>query len=642
LAGNDNYRCDSTLVTLGAGVLGVGVLIDLEGADVYRSYHISQGAGFFGVGVLGDYDGWDDYRAGYFVQGSGQVGVGWLYDGAGNDIYTIDTWGQGFGSMFGFGILDDMDGADTYRAGGRYFHHPLRPEDSRSFAQGFGMGFRPHGSGGIGFLYDKAGNDFYNAEVYAQGTSYWYSLGMLLDRAGQDFYDAAQYSQGAGIHLSVGALIDQNGEDHYYSKFGPAQGEGHDLAVGVLVDNKGNDTYMTSGGQGIGLTNSVGVFIDGEGNDTYTTTEPQFGQGSVRDARGFSGIGIFLDLEGFDYYPRDYASGDSIDWIQRYWGAGVDLPRNVITPEEAVPEVVIQPEDTLRPIKDIFHDASLWEVTENRLKVRTARKALILKGMEAIDYVFSDEMDTDDGLKLRAIEELFKEYPDSAASRLMTRLTDPNKYVRGNAIYFLGILKWDDAVPQLLELLGDKEYEKNWTGIIWALGQIGDPSNLEAVIPFLSSPNERRRIYTAVALGQMNGFLAVDPLIGALDDSMFTVRSAASNSLASIGLEAISPLIDDIIVGDMSALKISTLGRAYSKAENDSAKAAHHYTKKIRNAVAQYLNFDDPRVRLETANALNGLHDKKSIKLIRQRYAIEQHPLVKPALARMVEKFEDD
>jgi len=642
LAGNDNYRSDSTFVSLGAGVLGIGVLIDLEGHDVYRSYHISQGAGFFGIGILADYSGWDDYRAGYFAQGSGQVGVGWLFDGGGNDIYTLDTWGQGFGSMFGFGISDDMGGSDTYRAGGRYFHHPLRPEDSRSFAQGFGMGFRPRGSGGIGFLYDKAGNDFYNAEVYAQGTSYWYSLGMLLDRAGQDFYNAAQYSQGAGIHLSVGALIDQAGEDHYYSKFGPAQGEGHDLAVGVLIDNKGNDTYMTTGGQGIGLTNSVGIFIDGEGNDTYTTIEPEFGQGSVRAARGFSGAGIFLDLEGFDHYPRDYASGDRIDWIQQDWGVGIDLPRDVITPEEAEPEVVIQPADTLRPVKDIFHDASLWEVTENRLKVRTARKALILKGMDAIEYVFAEKMGTDDGLEQRAIEDLFRAYPDSAAIRLNARITNPDKYIRGNTIYFIGLLKRKEAVPQLLELLQNNEYEKNWTGVIWALGEIGDPSNVVIITPHLTSPKERRRIYTAVALGKMKSFLAIDPLIRALDDSVFTVRSAASYSMASFGIDAISPLIDDMEDGHSSALKIATLGKTFDKAEQDSAKAARKHVKAVRTTISKYLDSADPRVRLETAIALNRLHDKASQELIRKCCTIEDHPLVKPALARMVKEFDDD
>ncbi len=639
LAGNDTYRSDSTLATLGTGILGIGVMIDLKGHDIYQSYHLSQGAGFFGIGILSDRDGWDTYRAGYFTQGAGQVGVGWLSDNAGNDVYTIDAWGQGFGSMFGFGIQADFSGSDTYRAGGRYFHHPLRPEDSRSFAQGFGMGFRPRGSGGIGLLYDREGNDFYNAEVFAQGTSYWYSVGMLLDRAGQDFYNAAQYSQGAGIHLAVGALIDEEGEDHYYSKFGPAQGEGHDYAVGVLIDYLGNDTYMVSGGQGIGLTNSVGIFIDGEGNDVYSTTEPGFGQGSARVGRSWSGTGIFLDLEGSDSYPDKMPGGDSLNWIQRDWGIGIDLPRDVIYPEDEVPEVVIQPEDTLRPIEDIFHDASLWEVSENRLKVRTAREALKLKEMDAVNYVFDNHLDTDNGLELRAIRALFEEYPDSVEERLIESITDTNRAIRGNAIYFLGILKLQNAVPYLLDLLEDKKSEKNWNGAIWALGWIADSTVVENVLPHLESDSEKRRINSAVALGKLKNTQAIEPLIGAFDDSIFTVRSAAVIALTTIGEPAFNKVLHHISNSESpNPLLVVTLGKIFEKIRKENVKKSEKIAKKMRKIAVLNINVTDPRLRFEVINLLARIGDKKSLKAIRSREPLEVHPLVKPAIERALGK----
>ena len=94
-------------------------------------------------------------------------------------------------------------------------------------ALGFAIGARPRAGGGIGVLYDRSGNDFYNAEIYAQGTSYWYSLGMLIDERGQDIYNATQYAQGAGVHLSIGYLCDGAGDDSYHSRFGPGQGGAH-------------------------------------------------------------------------------------------------------------------------------------------------------------------------------------------------------------------------------------------------------------------------------------------------------------------------------------------------------------------------------------------------------------------------------
>ncbi|MBM3324985.1 MAG: hypothetical protein FJY66_04890, partial [Calditrichaeota bacterium] len=201
LGGDDTYgRGD--LADQGVGILGLGALIDLGGTDTYRAGFLSQGCGFFGSGLLGDGEGDDTYIGHMSVQGAGTVGVGFLLDIKGRDIYDAYGCAQGFAGTFGSGTLADFEGNDIYRAGGHYIHHPLRPQDYRSLSQGFSIGWRPRAGGGIGVLYDGSGNDFYNAEVYAQGTSYWYSLGMLIDKAGQDVYDATQYSQGAGIHLS--------------------------------------------------------------------------------------------------------------------------------------------------------------------------------------------------------------------------------------------------------------------------------------------------------------------------------------------------------------------------------------------------------------------------------------------------------
>jgi hypothetical protein len=321
LSGDDQYLSER-VISQGAGGFGIGILVDLDGDDQYRGSHISQGAGIFGIGVLLDGGGNDEFRSGFFTEGAGNFGWGILVDKGGDDSYRAVDWAQGFGSVWGFGLLHDLKGDDIYYAGGHYIHHPLLPTQYRSFAQGFGMGWRKDASGGIGYLLDGGGNDNYYVEVYGQGASYWYSLGVLLDEGGNDTYSAAEYAQGAGIHLSVGILVDIEGKDHYFSRYGPSQGEGHDLSVGWLIDRRGDDTYQVSGGQGIGLTNSVGIFIDGEGNDTYLTTEP-LGQGDANWRRGFGGIGIFLDLSGKDTYIG--APGkDGEWWIQGTFGVGID------------------------------------------------------------------------------------------------------------------------------------------------------------------------------------------------------------------------------------------------------------------------------------------------------------------------------
>ncbi|HIE06115.1 MAG TPA: hypothetical protein EYP58_04870, partial [bacterium (Candidatus Stahlbacteria)] len=291
IGGDDTYSSD-LIIGPGAGVCGVGILYDGGGNDCYISSHYTQGAGLFGLGILIDLSGDDNYTSGFFGQGAGNFGIGILIDRDGNDIYRTACNGQGFGSVRGLGILADSSGNDLYFAGGEYKHHPLLPDNYRSFGQGFAIGWRPFASGGIGILFDRSGNDVYLSEVYGQGASYWFSIGGLIDKAGNDRYLGVEYAQGAGIHYSIGFLEDDQGSDFYYSTYGPAQGEGHDLSVGILVDRMGDDSYITSGGQGIGLFNSVGILIDGDGDDHYSTYEKDLGQGSANWRRGFGGVGL--------------------------------------------------------------------------------------------------------------------------------------------------------------------------------------------------------------------------------------------------------------------------------------------------------------------------------------------------------------
>ncbi len=323
LGGDDTYEPQRP-AGLATGLLGLGVLYDLAGNDTYRSGFLSQGTGLWGIGILVDEQGDDLYRAGFHGQAAGTFGLGLLVDHQGDDAYLLEDWGQGFGSVWGMGLLLDLAGDDQYTAGGRYRHRPLLPENYRSFAQGFAMGWRGHASGGVGLLADFQGNDVYAAEVYAQGSSYWFSLGMLLDEAGDDAYRAQEYAQGAGIHLSAGILVDRAGNDLYYSRLGPSLGEGHDFSVGILVDQGGDDTYAVSGGIGVGLHNSVGLFVDRAGNDVYTLTE-DIGLGDQKPSRGFQGIGVFLDLGGTDVYPTGGPFCNDGGWIRHHTGVGLDL-----------------------------------------------------------------------------------------------------------------------------------------------------------------------------------------------------------------------------------------------------------------------------------------------------------------------------
>lgn len=607
LDGNDLYHSDR-LFSQGAALFGAGVLIDCAGDDIYRSVSYCQGAAIYGTGLLWDQRGGDFYDGGFFAQGAGMYGAAALVDEEANDTYRSLGYCQAFAGTWGYGLLLEHGGNDLYYAGGRVRHEPLLPHEYRSFAQGFAIGQRPDAGGGIGFLCDTDGNDFYNAEVFCQGTSYWYSLGMLWDRAGFDKYSAAQYSQGAGIHLSVGALVDGAGNDAYHSRLGPSQGEGHDLSVGVLVDRQGDDSYYCSGGQGIGLTNSVGLFVDADGNDAYTCTESLICHGSSNWARGFGGMGVFCDLAGRDKYSIGNAANDETRWTKGTYGSGLDLPRpaSVVDEEPDVDTTDSGIDSIALPVDSVFKIASTWAVGNAQKRVKRARKQLNRLGTAALAYVFEKKADTKSGLELEAIEALVKAWPDSAKPFLFRSLRDERYLVRQNAAYLFGKLGRNavDAVDSIYSALKARRISPRRAA--QAFGDIGDSLIVPKILYLLQDTFQPSRIVTAEACGKLKNPAAVPALIRNLADSLFTARSAAEAALIAIGSSSVRPLL-----AAMPKMKAPALGHAVRALGAIATKfdSTDTLLPVVRDKIAAYVTAPVPFVRLVAVEAAGRLLD---------------------------------
>ena len=132
-----------------------------------------------GISLHQDKRGDDIYHSGFFSQGAAMFGISALIDHSGNDSYQASVAAQGLGSTLGAGALIDLEGADTYSLGGKYYHEPLMPLDFITLGQGMGLGMRPHLAGGLGLLYDGAGNDRYLGG-FLPGFRYWYATGALM------------------------------------------------------------------------------------------------------------------------------------------------------------------------------------------------------------------------------------------------------------------------------------------------------------------------------------------------------------------------------------------------------------------------------------------------------------------------------
>src|SRR3972149_6825902 len=322
-SGNDIYKAETDFA-LGSGFFGVGLLIDEEGDDTYLGKNFCLGSGLFGVGILIDKKGNDKYFGDTYTQGAGGWGIGILEDLEGSDTYNGALFSQGFGFVAGCGMLIDRSGSDNYFAGGKY-KDVLRYKDHYiSLSQGFAYVIRPYMSGGIGLLFDYSGNDNYNADIFAQGASYWWGWGGLYDKEGNDYYSCYQYAQGCGTHMTLGTLVDEAGDDIYRVN-GVGQGCGHDYSAGILLDKAGNDNYYAGGlCQGAGNANGFGILIDQAGDDGYYVKEKSNTQGYGNPRREFGSIGLFLDLKGKDNYSGNGSEGT---WwsIGSKWGIGLDL-----------------------------------------------------------------------------------------------------------------------------------------------------------------------------------------------------------------------------------------------------------------------------------------------------------------------------
>jgi len=308
LDGHDRYLGDGILAP-GAALFGVSIVFDACGNDVCQAAYAGQGVGLCGLGWLEDKGGDDVYRAHGLAQAAAYVGAGLLRDCGGHDVYEVGFYGQGFAGVRGVGLLIDRDGNDRYLAGGRKPDHERHDERYLSLAQGFAIGIRPFAGGGVAALIDLAGNDVYEADVYGQGVSYWYSAGFLLDRSGHDSYRVYHYGQGSGIHLSLGLLADGAGDDSY-TGYSLVQGNSHDFGVGMLFDHSGNDVYTADNcSQGRGMNNALGLLMDSAGNDAYFACDNTLSQGIGGRGREYGSIALLLDLAGTDCFSCGATDG---------------------------------------------------------------------------------------------------------------------------------------------------------------------------------------------------------------------------------------------------------------------------------------------------------------------------------------------
>jgi hypothetical protein len=270
----------------GGAILGVSMLLNLEGGNRYEAQDVAQGSCLAGVGILLDYGGNNVYRGLRRVQGQALGGVGVLIGRGGRNDYHAAMWAQGLGAPLGFGLLEDLVGGDHYYLGGLY-PNSYKPETPgyEGFGQGVGGGIRQTADGGIGVLLNGGGHNVYEFDYLAHGGGYWCGMGFARDFGGhsqrliarKNFYGGERTEQsfqrfgcGWGCHYALGFCFDDRGDSTYEGTI-MGSGMAWDCSVGVLCSFGGKDHYEATGGltQGCGAQAGLGILFHYGGDTVY-------------------------------------------------------------------------------------------------------------------------------------------------------------------------------------------------------------------------------------------------------------------------------------------------------------------------------------------------------------------------------------
>ncbi len=541
ISGNDIYRGGDH--TLGSGYFGIGILQDWSGDDVYAGGDFSLGAGVFGVGMLHDKSGMDSYTSKTNAQGMGFFGIGILQDIQGNDHYAVHAHGQAFAGTRGVGILSDHSGNDSYVCASP-FQDFLRYDDHfESFAQGAALGYRPIASGGLALLIEHAGNDVYVADIYGQGTGYWYGFGGLIDAHGSDMYKAHQYAQGSGVHLAQGLLWDISGDDSYTSH-GVSQGCGHDIATGLLLDESGNDAYtVESLSLGAGNANAISLFTDLEGDDSYIARNASNTMGYSDFRRNYGMIGIFADAGGKDLYGNQSRNNS----MQKRSTFGVFMDAEFGFSKKEEKNEGMTAEATNKEIDFGYAWSSLDSVfirasaapQKFQPGVEPARKEMIALGLPGLAYCeekFGTQMPRERLALENIIPGLYANHPAEVDSALKRACESDSLEVIAFGISIYAKLKLASGIPMLLSLL-DHEQWRIRSIAAKQIGEIGGLTDSQLVMLSHRLQDEELmvRASAAYSIGKMLPKNAIELLQSALFEEAQVIRNSAIMGMRASG-----------------------------------------------------------------------------------------------------------
>ncbi len=187
---------------------------------------------------------------------------------------------------------------------------------------------------------------------------------------------------------------------------------------------------------------------------------------------------------------------------------------------------------------------------------------------------------------------------------LLKSLTDPAVLNKTIMIETAGELKFEEATPALIELLGQTEDSLGMKLVIETLGSIGDPESINTLTDFLYSA-DRELIMTAIqALGQVSTHTAMHRL---------AERMGTDNELDLIILAIFADVQDQVSLEKLN----DTLRSHYAHMRIYAKDALTDIGAKAVPVLIENLKEDDNDLLIHTLNILGEIRDDSAITPIR-------------------------
>ena len=132
-----------------------------------------------------------------------------------------------------------------------------------------------------------------------------------------------------------------------------------------------------------------------------------------------------------------------------------------------------------------------------------------------------------------------------AVPSLLKKVNSSDKVQREHVIAALGSLRASEAIAPISQVLGDKTLGRRYVAA-WALGEIGEPAGIPALLQALNDDDTEVRKYATRALIKLNQS-AVEPLIAYLATAPPQGGAGAIRALGDIAdLRALDPLLSQV------------------------------------------------------------------------------------------------